>query len=138
MTESPKSVHVNVLLCSKSGKAVEGNTVITAKNIAEYEPAKETVELVSRYFSLAGFEVGPTVGISFAMSGSVALFEELFGVTLSVGEQAGVGVVRGDGSVGYELPLDCLAATIRPLIVAVAFEQPTDFGPGGFTDSTMV
>ena len=71
-------------------------------------------------FEAAGFEAGPLVGTSFAISGPAERFEALFGAT---------GHAAFAGSEGGELPLEGLPPELRAGIEAIATTGPPDFGP---------
>ena len=122
-------VSAQVLLRSASGRAPDPNQPITAETIATFAPATDAVARVTTYFRSRAFEVGPVVGISFAVTGTVAQFEDVFETTLRRTERKGI-AVAGDDASGLELPLEPLPATVREAIAAVTFTPPPDFGPG--------
>ncbi len=123
----------NVLLRPASGATIDGSTVITADNIRDYTPSAETIDVTTRYFGDQGFQVGPAVGISFAVTAPKEHFEKLFGASLQRNEQGMLQVVDpDDGSFGYELPLDRLPDGVRSRVIVVALEEPTSFGPSDF------
>lgn len=79
-------------------------------------------QLVREYFARAGFQVGPVVGISFSIAGSVTQFEQSFGVRAdSTGERP---------FAADELPLTALDPALDAHVQAVLFSRPPDFGPG--------
>lgn len=129
--EKPLSATASVLLRAASGRKIDGDTLITAENIAEYTPSPQAVQVTARFFAERRFEVGPAVGISFSITGLASTFEEVFGATLGVGEKGSVQVLAPDGSAGYDLPLTGLPAAIRRHVVAVALEEPAEFGGFG-------
>jgi hypothetical protein len=75
---------------------------------------------VSEFFATAGFETGPFVGTSFAISGPRERFEETFGAEAgaSLGETTPV-----------ELPASALPDTVAGAIAAIAVGGSPDFGP---------
>lgn len=85
---------------------------------AEVPPAPDVVDVVTSWFHSRGFEVGPFVGISFAISGAQSLFDEVLGVDPSAHDQ------------GDELLLDRLGDAVAPYVAALTTTQPPDFGPG--------
>ena len=128
-------VSAQVLLRSATGKVIKSDSVITAETIKDFAPSPETVTKARRAFAAAGFEIGPTVGISFSITASVRQFDQLFEITLKLPSNGRVEVVKNNVSMGYELPLDGLPRSISDLVVAVTFTPPTDFGPCEFLGS---
>jgi hypothetical protein len=104
-----------VVLRPESGR-LAGGEAITAETVAEYQPDAETARAVMGFFRSAGFDVGPLVGLGFAISGSTALFERTFG--------------RSEPNEGESnLPLSRVPEPLRDHVQAVAFTRPPDFGP---------
>lgn len=83
------------------------------------------------YFRDAGFELGPRVGESFAITASLGKFEKIFNCHIVIDEN-GAHVDIGNDSIDYELPFDSLYAHLQNCIYAVTFSAPPDFGPGNF------
>jgi hypothetical protein len=132
---SPKKdrlVAAQVVLRPASGKAFDGQTAITAENIAEYLPAPQTVSEAQRAFAEAGFEVSPAVGMSFSITAPASTFEKVFKVKLLPDERGGVKARTKRGEPGYELPLDALPNELKRHVVAVTFTPPPEYGPGNF------
>ena len=75
---------------------------------------------VSGFFATAGFETGPFVGASFAISGPRERFEETFG--------AEAGASLGETS-PIELSPSVLPDAIAGAIAVIAVGGPPDFGP---------
>lgn len=125
-------VSAQVILRSASGKVISSETIITAETIKDYVPAVEAVTRATAAFAAAGFEVGPMVGISFAITAPVSLFEQQFQTQLRLAEAGGVEAVKADGSGSYELPLAALPSSLANLVTAVAFSPPPDFGPTNY------
>lgn len=90
------------------------------QRVGETPPAAETVDRVLAWFRSHGFETGPFVGVSFAISGGDEIFERLLGTAHPVDEHG--------GELAY--PLNRLDEEIRPLVAAVVLPAPPDFGPG--------
>ena len=88
---------------------------LTAEHIAEYQPPPEAVAQATSWFSTAGFEVGPVVGLSFSITARTESFEQAFGVA--------------PPPPGQPYPLDRLPATVRDVVAAVSAPEPIDFGP---------
>ena len=85
----------------------------------ETPPDPAHVDRVVAWFRDQGFETGPFVGISFAITGSDDLFRDHFGDTSVMDEGAAA-----------ELPLDRLSDDVAPQVAAIAVSTPPDFGPG--------
>lgn len=90
-----------------------------ADRMGEIPPPAGHVDTVLAWFRERGFETGPVVGISFAITGSPELAGEVFGGTSAMAE----------GGAG-ELPLDALSDDVASLVAAVVVSPPPDFGPG--------
>lgn len=80
----------------------------------------ESAAAVAAYFSHAGFEPGPMVGTSFAISARRSTFEATF---------PGAGAELGPEAAPTELPLAALPPGVAQAIEAVATTGPPDFGP---------
>ncbi|MEL6892702.1 MAG: hypothetical protein AAFP84_13975 [Actinomycetota bacterium] len=84
-------------------------------------PSDDTIVAATDALRRLGFEVGPFLGNSMAITGTVAHVEAVFGVRLEGGD--GVYSVVGDGD---ELPLDALDATLAGRIERIVFEPPME------------
>lgn len=109
------------------------DTEVTAASLEDHAPDPDASRHVVDHLRAAGFDVGDVVGISFSVTARRSRFEEVFGTSLTVGQEASGTVthattVRGD----LELPLDQLPADVRCDVSAVTFSAPPDFGPGSF------
>lgn len=91
---------------------------ITAQNVNESAPDRETAEGARRMFAQAGFQVGPLVGIAFSIEGPRELMTSFFD-----------DFVEREGT-GAELSLERLPRDAAAVIQAVVSEAPPDFGPG--------
>jgi hypothetical protein len=103
---------------------------ITAENVDRLLPDPTVADAAQAYFRDAGFDVGPLVAQSFAVSGPRSLFESVFATPLVV-EQEGVATTARTETDLFELPLDRLPGELAPGVRAVAFTPPPDFGPTG-------
>jgi hypothetical protein len=103
---------------------------ITAENADRLQPDPAVAEAAQAYFRNIGFDVGPLVALSFAVSGSQPLFESVFATPLVVEGEGTVTTARSEDE-QLELPLDRLPPEIAPAVRAVAFTPPPDFGPTG-------
>jgi hypothetical protein len=134
-SKKAKWVSAQVLLRSASGKAVGGDTVISADNIAEYAPSPGAVSAAQQAFQAAGFEVGPMVGISFSIAAPIRTFEQFFRVKIKQQKDGSLEVLQNGVSYGLELPLNAVPRTLSGLIAAVTFEPPAELlRPRGLLD----
>ena len=130
--EDDPVISAEVLLKSASGRSIDDTSLITAENVQDYAPSAEAVAEATRYFSEAGFEVGPVRGIGLSISSKASTFEEVLEIKLRPDERGGVVAVTTDGDESYEIPLTPLPGSIRALVVAITFTPPPDFGPTDF------
>ena len=127
------TITAQVLIRSKSGKRIGGDTEITSKNIAEYQPSSADVEEVQAAFQAAGFETGNLVGISFSITAAIDEFESFFSTRLERQQSGAIAVHEPGSEPRSELPLDHLAPRIAERVVAVTFDPPAElFGAGQF------
>ena len=105
-----------VVLRPASGVPIDP-AMITAANVAQFAPDPATADRVRRALADLGFEIGPFVGNSFAITAPAPTFERVFG--------------RSSPARGLELPLDGLTADVAEPIQAVTFTPPPAFGPTG-------
>jgi hypothetical protein len=92
---------------------------VTSANLARHAAAPEAVEELSSYFAAQGFEVGPFVGTSFAISAPARLFRHTFGPDQPSGERDSL-----------EFDTKALPRRLRRHLRAISFSEPPDFGPG--------
>lgn len=111
-----------VVLRPGSGRAITGDSVITATTLHEFAPGPGQAEAVARRFADAGFDVGPLVGIAMSVAASRGRFEQVFGVRVE-GAEGGGWIAAGRGR---ELPLDGLPDALREGVHAVTFEPPAE------------
>jgi hypothetical protein len=107
-----------VVLRPASGRAITGQTAITAETLHEFSPDPGDVEAVTRVLADAGFTVGPVVGIAMSISGSRERFTSFFGVAV---EDAETGGWEAEGR--RELPVP---AALADRVHAVTFEPPAE------------
>jgi subtilase family serine protease len=127
-----REISAQVVLRPESGKSFDGSTEITSANIQEYLPSSETIRRVRGAFISNGFDVEPVYANSFAITAKAERFEEVFHTKLQMDETHGVQVIQQDNTTGNELPLEGLPKSIIPLIEAVTFTPPPEFGPKNF------
>lgn len=84
------------------------------------------IGLAKSRFTSAGFEVHAPFTGKFSIGGRKTLFEEFFGVPLTVDDSQLVrSVTTADG--GYHLPLDNLPDELKGLVASIDFTPPPDF-----------
>lgn len=129
-----RMVSAQVLLFGEGGRRFT-DVELVAANAAALQAPGTAVAAATSYFRKAGFEVGPVVGLGFAISGRSSLFEKLFGVHLASDEQGGT-VVQGrekkDAETSRSLDVEKLPANVQACVAAIEFPEPPAFGPGQF------
>lgn len=120
-------------LKSASGKSFDGQTAITAENIADYSPSPDTVAAAAAGFKKAGFEIGNMVGNSFSITATKSTFEKFFKIKLKADDRGGLMVAGAkDAPASYELPLKALPKDLLQFVAAVTLSPPPDFGPSSY------
>lgn len=127
--EEPQVISAQVVLRSASGKSIRDQTAISTKNIKDYLPSAADIQAVTTAFARAGFEVSPVVGISFAITAPVSIFEKVFQTRIQRDARGGIKATRTGQAATQELPLQSLPNEITERIEAVTFSPPPDFGP---------
>jgi hypothetical protein len=122
VTGERETIVALVVLKPGSGRAITGESVITAETLREFAPAPGDAEAVTRALAGAGFDVGPVVGVAMSVTGPRSRFEEFFGMEVADADDGGWVVAGGD----RELPLDALPEDVRRLVHAVTFEPPAE------------
>jgi hypothetical protein len=125
-------VSAQIILRPASGQTIDGNVVISASNITEFAPSPDAVSSIAAEFRSRGFEIGPLVGISFSVTGTIRAFEGLFGIRIRLGKDHGLEFVVKNKIIGHELSGEELPEDFRQFVHAVAFPLPPDFGPTEF------
>jgi hypothetical protein len=93
--------------------------VSDGQRTAQTPPDPVIVTEVMAWFQQRGFETGPFVGTSFAITGSDSLFRDAFGDTSVMDEHTDA-----------ELSLGGLSDEVAAHVAAIAVSAPPDFGPG--------
>jgi hypothetical protein len=125
-------VSAQVVLRPARGTLIRGDTRITADNISEFAPAPEAAASAADEFRSKGFQVGPLVGVSFSITGTVASFEKFFGVRLRRAGRGGIlFVLEGDYS-KLEISDQDLPGHLRKSVQAISFSLPPAYGPTEF------
>lgn len=122
MTGGRETIVALVVLRPGSGRAITGESQITAENLEQFAPNPSDAEVVARTLADAGFDVGPVVGIAMSVSGPRERFEEFFDIRAADAEDGGWVVAGG----GRELPLEALPDDVRERVQAVTFEPPAE------------
>jgi hypothetical protein len=107
-SDSPQSA----LVVLRSGAAPDASDV----RAGETPPDPGVAERAVAWFQGHGFETGPVVGISFAITAPESTFSKVFGATPATGS--------------LELPVGQLDDAVSADIQAVSVGTPPDFGPG--------
>ncbi len=130
--EKNQQISAQVILKSASGKPISGETVITSKNVSEFQASQIAIKRVKEFFADHEFEVGEYLGISFSITASVSNFEKVFSTVFHMEKKGGLKARGVDGSFRYDLPIHSLPKSILILIEAITFTPPPDFGPTEF------
>lgn len=125
-------VSAQVILRPASAQAIDAKVMISASNVAEFAPSPGAVSSVAAELRSKGFEIGPFVGVSFSVTGTIRAFEEFFGMRIRLGEDQAYEFVAKNKTVGHELTGGELPEVLRKSVHAVAFPLPPDFGPTDF------
>jgi len=133
VVEKNEIISAQVILPSAGGKTIDGETVVTSKNISNFIPSPETVEKAQKIFREKGFKVENVVGISFSISAPVEIFEDTFKARIGKTENKGFEFIQADGTGSNELPKSSLALFSTGIVQAILFIPPPDFGPSDFS-----
>jgi hypothetical protein len=120
----PPTVSAEVILKSKSGRSLaRPGVVITAENVEEFMPARETIAEATRHLQGSGFTVIQS-DVTLTLLGKPAQFEELFGVklTLEKHEPTGGITVKPDGEL-------VIPDSLKNVVDEVVFPEPPEFFP---------
>lgn len=119
-----------VLLRPASGREITGGSAITAETLEDYLPDPEATADVARRLREAGFDVGPLGGVSMALTGPLALFEQFFGTKVEPAPDGGWVFVDSGGETSREVPLAGVPEEVAAGVHAVTFEPPAELaGP---------
>jgi hypothetical protein len=122
VTGERETIVALVVLRPGSGRAITGESQITAETLEQFAPDPGDAEVVARALADAGFGAGPVVGIGMSVTAPRDRFEEFFGIEVAQAEDGGWVVAGG----GRELPLDALPEALRERVHAVTFEPPAE------------
>jgi hypothetical protein len=126
-----EDIRLSALVVLRPANDRAGSGPITSEVVGFFMPSRAAVEATTSFFSERGFDVSDVVAISFSITGSRSLFEDLFGQRVQVerrrgGELASVRLESGS----LEFSLSALPKNISRNLQAVTFTPPPDFGPG--------
>jgi subtilase family serine protease len=113
-------ISAQAILKSSSGRSMTDASEITAQNIDEFRPSRETLEQVIREFKNLGFDVLPD-GITITITGDLKLFEQVFKVKITQENIAG-----GDRSIKSNND-PVLPKSLRQLVEKVVFVPPPEY-----------
>ncbi|HEX2296551.1 MAG TPA: hypothetical protein VHN37_14750 [Actinomycetota bacterium] len=99
---------------------------LTAANIERFAPDAGAIESAQAFFRERGFDVGPVVGISFAITAPLDRFRATFPDVETRQRRA---LDRPDAQ-EETLGLESLPDDVARGIEAVTFTAPPEFGPG--------
>lgn len=125
-------VSAQVILRPASGRQINGRTVISAGNVAEFAPSPGAVSSVAAEFRSREFDIGPVVGVSFSVTATIPAFEKFFGMRVRLGKDHAYEFALKNKRIGHELSGGQLPEPLRASVQAVAFPLPPDFGPKEF------
>ncbi|HWH34681.1 MAG TPA: hypothetical protein VNT56_05105 [Acidimicrobiales bacterium] len=106
--------------------SVDPDGPITGATLARHLPDRARAEETRSWFDQAGFEVGPLIGIGFAITAPAEVFAHTFGPAAAGAAWAAITGESGD----TEIAKSAVPDDVRPSIRAVTFTPPADFGPG--------
>jgi hypothetical protein len=95
-----------------------GNLPPTSLRARETPTSAVDAERVVSWFQHRGFDTGPVVGISFAISGTTRLFRDVLGTASA----------DPDGALAFAT--EALDPELSGLVEAIVVQAPPDFGPG--------
>ncbi len=117
-------VSAEAILRSKSGRSLaQTSEAITADNVEQFMPARETVAKAKRRLEALGFQVTEG-GVSLSLTGTATQFEQVFGITFSP--------VGHPGSSGQTFRPDAepdVPASLQGLVDKIVFPEPPEFFP---------
>lgn len=115
-----------VVLRPGSGRKITGESLITTDTLRHYLPDPRDAVSVGRTLTDAGFQVGSVVGVGMSLTGSRALFERFFAMTVREADDGGWVAVDRTGETTRELPLVALPPALSQRVQAVCFEPPAE------------
>ncbi|WP_148573492.1 hypothetical protein [Nocardioides caldifontis] len=110
MTDAPRSA----LVVMRPGR----DTLPTSARPSETPTHASDAARVVSWFQDHGFDTGPVLGISFAITGAAELFRDVLGAPASG--------ASGDTAFATE----ALDPELSDLVEAIVVQAPADFGPG--------
>jgi hypothetical protein len=122
--EEDETISAQVILSSATGQKLGPTSQVTKHTLRHYTPSADHSAKAIKLFEMLGFEVGPLIGISFSLTGPVAMFRKVFDVDLRREEDKSLVVLDSRGGANPELPATALSDELRHLIAHIVFESP--------------
>jgi hypothetical protein len=122
--QNPPLISAEAILRSRTGRSLaRADEPVTAENIEEFSPSKETVTEATWRFEELGFVVSQS-GVTLTLLGEPSLFEKVFGVSLTVeeGEQTRGITVRPEGD-------PVVPDSLKDVVEEVVFPEQPEFFP---------
>jgi hypothetical protein len=107
------------------GLAMHAPPKVVSAQVLIAPAGADRVEELRTAWCAAGFETGPALGGTFAITAPQRHFEQVFGTRLASDASGGV-----LASARRELPLTHLRRPLRHGVALITFGRPPDFGPG--------
>lgn len=109
-----------------SGIAPDPNIEITQKNLHLFAPDTAVAQRVAAAFQALGFDAGPLVGISFAITAPARQFSKVFQTDLTQTNDGSIHAATNRNRDELELPIDRLKKTISENIYRITFTPAAD------------
>jgi len=106
---------------------LSGDQVISAQVVLA--DGCESAAGIQENIAKLGLKVGPCVGISFSVTGRLALFQEIFRHRVRAHAEGSLEFVDARGGGTRELAGKALPDSLAGSVQAVTFTAPPDFGP---------
>jgi len=126
MTSESERIVAQVILKPASGRPITGTSMIRADTLEEFAPDPSEARAVARVLTDAGFEVGPTVGVGYHLTGPRSLFERYFDTKIAEAPDGGWVAVRDTRAATRELPVDKLPDSVAGRVLTVTFDEPAE------------
>ena len=123
-------ISAQVMLRPASGVEISPDTQITSENLDKFTPHPNAYRIASDTFRSFDFEVGPLVGFSFSITGTVDTFMRVFKVDLQRNAKSEIESSGGN----LKLPLSHIPENTRKTIQVVTLSELPDFGPTEFME----
>ena len=131
-TDDNLLISVQVILKPESGEEFDPAIPVTSENVQSILPSAESLLDVQKFFVENNLDVSQAFANSFAVSGSLKTFEEIFAVKLAETDDGEIRIGDIENDAGYEIPLENLPPQIKKSIQTITFTAKPDFGPENF------